>query len=445
MEGVMTGKDMIAMSQEDLRRLAVIHKVMDKRVTQIEAAGVLDLSDRQVRRIMTRVQEDGDKGIIHQSRGQPSHNATDLKIKKRVINLCKKTYEGFGPTLASEKLFERDKIEISRETLRQWLKNEKLSYRDRKKRPHRQWRERKHHYGQMVQMDGSHHDWFEGRGSGSWCVLMGYIDDATGIPFAKFCSYEGSLTAMGSFKGYIKKHGIPLSVYLDKHTTYKSTKKRTIEDELNNVDPLSQFGRALGDLGVELIHANSPEAKGRIERLFETFQDRVIKEMRLRKISSIEEANKFLEYYLPVFAKRFGMPPAKEGDLHRPLPKGIDLDRILCVKTERALNNDFTVAHDKKLYQILDNVRAQKVMVEERVDGSMIICHKDAILKFKEITKRPKKIKPPKTYEFRVHKVYMPPADHPWRRFKINPQYQQYQQREKVAPKEKGLLLTTQT
>ena len=435
----MTGKDMIAMSQEDLRRLAVIHKAIDKRVTQVEAASILDLSDRQVRRIITRVSEDGDKGVIHQSRGQPSHNAIDLKIKKRAINLCMGTYEGFGPTLASEKLFERDKIDISRETLRRWLKDEKLPYRDRKKRPHRQWRERKYHSGEMVQMDGSHHDWFEGRGP--WCVLMGYIDDATGIPFAKFCPYEGSLTAMDSFKGYIKKHGIPLSVYLDKHTTYKSTKKRTMEDELNNIDPLSQFGRALGELGVELIHANSPEAKGRIERLFETFQDRVIKEMRLRKISSIEEANKFLGYYLPIFAKRFGVPPVKEGDLHRPLPKGVDLNRILCVKTERTLNNDFTIAHNKKLYQILDNTPAKKLMVEERIDGSMLMRYKDSVLRFKEITNRP----PKKKYEFKIRKVYVPPPDHPWRRFKINPQYQQYQQREKVAQKEKGLLLTAQT
>jgi transposase len=436
----MTGKDMIAMSQEDLRRLGVIHKVADKRVTQVEAAAMLDLSDRQIRRIIARVEEDGDKGIIHASRGQPSHNATELKIKKRAINLCRGIYEGFGPTLASEKLFERDKIEISRETLRQWLRHEKLPYRDRKKRPHRQWRERKHHYGQMVQMDGSHHDWFEKRGP--WCVLMGYIDDATGIPFAKFCPYEGSLTAMDGFKGYIKKHGIPLSVYLDKHSTYKSTKKRTIEDDLNNIDPLSQFGRALSELGVELIHANSPEAKGRIERLFETFQDRVIKEMRLRKISSIEDANKFLEYYLPVFAKRFGVPPAKEGDLHRPMPKGIDLNRILCVKTERALNNDFTVAHDKKLYQVLDNVRAKKVVVEELIDGSMIIRHKDASLKFKEITKRVKKEPKPKAYQFKLSTAHVPPADHPWRNFKFHAHYKHYSQREKVAPKEKGLLPT---
>ena len=440
----MTGKDMIAMSQVDLRRLEVIHKAIDKSVTQVEAAEILDLSDRQIRRLVIRVSENGDKGIIHLSRGQPSHNAKDLKIKKKTIDLCRGTYEGFGPTLASEKLFERDDIEISRETLRQWLKREKLPYKDRKKRPHRQWRERKHHYGQMVQMDGSHHDWFEGRGP--WCVLMGYIDDATGIPFARFCLYEGSLTAMSSFKGYIKKHGIPLIVYLDKHSTYKSTKKLTIEDELNNIDPLSQFGRALRELGVELIHANSPQAKGRIERLFETFQDRVIKEMRLRKISSIDEANKFLEYYLPVFAKRFGVPPAKAGDLHRPIPKGIDLNRILCVKTERALRNDFTVAHEKKLYQILDNIRAKKVMVEEHMDGSMIIRYKETVLKFKEIIKKLRIEPEHDIYKFKLNTAYVPTADHPWRNsHKIHTQYAHYPQREKVAPKEKGLLLTAQT
>ena len=440
----MAGKDMVAMTQEELKRLTVIHKAIDGRLSQLEAGDILDISDRQIRRIIARIEKYGDKAIIHQSRGQPPHHAIEPIVKERTLKLCKTIYEGFGPTLASEKLFERDKIEISRETLRQWLKHEKLPYRSRKARPHRNWRERKHHCGQMVQMDGSHHDWFEGRGP--WCVLMGYIDDATGIPFAKFCPKEGSLTAMDSFKGYIKKRGIPLNVYLDKHSTYKVTKKRTVEDELNNIDPLSQFGRALGELGVELIYANSPQAKGRIERLFETFQDRVIKEMRLRKISSIEEANKFLDYYLPIFAKRFAVPAAKEGDLHRPLPKGVDLDRMLCLKAERTVNNDFTVAYDKKLYQILDNTPAKKVIVEERVDGSMIIRHKDMALKFKEITTRPLKKKKP--YVFKMRKVYMPPVSHPWKSFRVSPyssHYQHYSQREKVAPKEKGLLLTIQS
>lgn len=436
----MAGKDMITMSQEELRRVSIIHRALDKRLTQIEAADILYLSDRQIRRIIKRVKKEGDRGIIHRSRGKQSHNALPKHIRRKTITLYKSIYDDFGPTFASEKLFERNKIKISRETLRIWLKEEGIPYVTRKTRPHREWRERKHYYGQMVQMDGSHHDWFEGRGPR--CVLMGYIDDATGIPFARFCPYEGSLTAMSGFKGYIKKHGLPISVYLDKHSTYKSTKKQTIEDELNNVEALSNFERALEELGVEIIHADSPQAKGRIERLFKTFQHRLVREMRLRGIKTIEEANKFLEYYLPVYAKRFGVAPAKEGDLHRPIPKGIDLDRTLCVKTKRVLRNDFTVAHDKKLYQVLDNTRAKEVMVEERIDGSMIMRYKDTALRFKEITTRP----PKKPYEFKIRKIYIPPADHPWKRsFKINTQYSQYQQREKVAPKEKGLLLALQT
>jgi hypothetical protein len=289
----------------------------------------------------------------------------------------------------------------------------------------------------MLQIDGSEHDWFEGRGPE--CVVMGYIDDATGNPFGRFSPYEGTLPAMDSFKRYIEEYGIPASIYLDKHSTYKSTKKQSIEDQLNNQEHLSQFARAVGELGVNIIYADSPQAKGRIERLFNTFQDRVIKEMRLQGISSIAEGNRFLKRYLPVYARRFAVKPAKQGDLHRPLPKDIELDKILCKKTECALRNDFTVAYEKKLYQIENNIRAKKVILEERVDGSMLIRHKGAILKFKEITTRPEKIAQPKPYLPR--QVYKPPADHPWRRFKINPQFPQYEQKEKGSQKEKELLL----
>jgi len=437
----MAGKDTVIMSQEELKRVNIIHKAIDKRISQIEAASILSLSDRQIRRIIKRVKWEGDEGIVHRSRGKSSHNALPKHIRRRAIALYKSTYEDFGPTFASEKLFEIDKIEISRETLRNWLKEEGISYVTRKPRPHRQWRERKHYYGQMTQMDGSEHDWLEGRGEE--CILMGYIDDATGKPFGRFYKYEGTIPAMDSFKRYVEKYGLPQSVYLDKHSTYKSNKKPSIEDELNNVEALSQFERALKELEVEVIHANSPQAKGRIERLFRTFQHRLIREMRLRGICTMEEANKFLEYYLPVYAKRFGVAPAKEDNLHRPVAKGIDLNNILCIKTKRALRNDFTIAHNKKLYQILDDTRAKKVMVEERVDGSMIMRYNDATLKFKEITSRPRKEEPKKKYEFRLKKVYRPPKEHPWRRFKINPQYSHYPQREKVAPKEKGLLLTS--
>ena len=434
----MVGKDIIMATQDDLRALHVIHKAIDKVITQKDASETINLSERQIRRKVKRIREEGDKGIIHRSRGALSNRTIPDKIRSKVLTLFKDKYPDFGPTLASEKLFERDKIKVNDETLRLWLIEEAIPYKKRKKRPHRQWRERKECYGQMVQMDGSEHDWFEGRGP--YCVLMGYTDDATGKPFGRFYEYEGTIPAMDSFKRYIKKRGIPLSVYLDMHSTYKSTKKRTIEDELKNQEALSQFARSLKELGVELIYAHSAPAKGRIERLFETFQDRLIKEMRLENICTIDQANDFLDYYLPIYAKRFAVKASKTDNLHRSMPKGIDLDRIFCVKTERALRNDFTVAHNNKLYQILDNVRAKKVFIEERVDGSMVIRYKDSELKYKEITNRPKKEEPQKTYEFKLHKLYVPPANHPWR--KSCPHNSQYQQKEEVGQEEKELLLT---
>lgn len=437
----MAGKDIIRMSQEEIKRVNVIHQAIDKRLTQVEAAEILDLSDRQVRRIIRRVLEEGDKGIVHRSRGKPSHNMIPNKIRTKVINLYVEKYEGFGPTLATEKLLEIDKIRLSRETLRNWLKEKEIRYRGRKRRPHRQWRERKRYFGEMIQMDGSHHDWLEGRGPE--CVLMGYVDDATGNVFARFYLYEGTIPALDSFKRYIKKYGIPISVYLDKHTTYKSTKKLSIEDQLEGVQPLSKVARAFKELGVEVIYAHSPQAKGRIERQFRTFQDRLIKELRLKGIKTIEEANRFLRYYLPLYNKRFSLRAAEELDLHRPLPGELDLDRILCVKTERALRNDFTVAHNNKLYQIKDNVRTKKVMVEDRIDGSMLISYKDTILKFKEINTRSKRIEEtPKLPRLKLKTVYIPPADHPWRKFKVNPQLTSYEQKENGGQKEKKMMLT---
>jgi transposase len=433
----MAGRGIIMATQEELKRLHVVRKAIDKTITQVEAAGDIDLSDRQVRRIVARVRLEGDKGIIHRSRGRPSNRALSDAVKDKALKLFKDKYHDFGPTLASEKLFERDKIKVNDETLRLWLIECGIPYRKRKKRPHRQWRERKECFGQMVQMDGSHHPWFETRGDK--CVLMCYIDDATGRPFARFYTYEGTLPAMDSFKRYIKRHGIPISVYLDKHTTYKSNGKPSIEDELNDTAPLSQFERALKELSVDVIHANSPQAKGRVERIFNTFQDRLVKELRLEKISSIDEANAFLGQYLAGYARRFGKQPAKDEDLHRTCPKSVDLDRILCIRTERAIRNDFTVAHNKRLYQVLDNVRAEQVVIEEYVNGSMKIWHKDTSLRFKTISTKPKKEPVKKPYVFKARRVYTPQAyDHPW----MIASRQQYQQREKVAQKEKELLLT---
>jgi transposase len=415
-EGMMAEEDIIMARPGELRRLHVIEKVLEEVIKQVEAAEILSLSGRQIRRIVKRIRKEGSKGIIHRSRGKSSNRRISDKIRERVIELYRTQYRDFGPTLASEKLLERNGIRINAETLRKWLIGTGDWKKSRRHRGHRQWRERKQHEGEMVQMDGSHHDWFEGRGP--WSVLMGYIDDATGRVFGRFYDYEGTIPAMDSFKRYIRRDGLPLSVYLDRYKTYKSTAKPTLEDELNDREPLSDFERALRELGVEVKHANSPQAKGRIERLFRTLQDRLVKEMRLRAISTLEEANAFLEKYLPIYNRRFSMSPGERENLHRPLGRGLDLDAILCIKTERTLRNDFTVAHDRKLYQVEDKVNTSKVMVQDRMDGSVHITHKNRALRFREITERPileKRASP----VGRMTKSSTPSMNHPWRGFKF--------------------------
>ena len=409
----MAGEDMIMVGQRELRRLHVIQKVLERVIKQVEASEILSLSCRQIRRIVKRIKVEGDKGVIHKSRGRPSNRRIPGRIKDKVISLYQTKYKGFGPTLASEKLLERDGIRINDETLRSWLIETGDWKKTRKKKGHRQWRERKHHYGEMVQMDGSHHGWFEDRGPR--CVLMGYIDDATGDAFGRFYGYEGTIPAMDSFKRYIQKRGLPMSVYLDKYKTYKSTAKPSIQDELNDLEPLSDFERALKELGVEVLHANSPQAKGRIERLFGTLQDRLVKEMRLRRIRTLEEGNQFLEEYLPLYNRRFSVSPKGKDNLHRPLVKGLDLDTILCRRTERALRNDFTVAHNHKLYQIEETIQTSKVMVQDRIDGSIRIHYKGRALRFEEITARPVR-EGKEVVVVPRKKPFTPPPSHPWRR-----------------------------
>jgi len=410
------GEDVIMFGQRELKRLHVIRKVLEKVVKRVEAAKILSLSYRQIQRCVQRVKVEGDKGIVHKSRGRVSNRRLGDRVRERVIKLYRKRYKGFGPTLASEKLLEREGVQVSDETLRQWLLESGDWKRVRKKRGHREWRERKEHLGEMVQMDGSHHDWFEGRGPK--CVLMGYIDDATGRAYGRFYEYEGTMPAMDSFRGYMQRWGIPLSVYLDKHTTYKSPAKPTIEEELEGMEPLSEFERALGELGVEVIHAHSAQAKGRIERLFGTLQDRLVKEMRLRGIKSLAGANQFLEEYWPIYNRKFAVRARGDGDLHRSLPKGLKVENILCVKATRALRNDFTVAYNRKLYQIEDPTRAAQVKVHERVDGSIVILAKDRSLRYREILTRPEKEKkqPVRTGP---KKTTIPPRDHYWRNFKF--------------------------
>jgi len=406
-------RGIIAMSVGEATRLHVVRKVLEKQITQAEAATLVGICLRQFQRVVRRIRAEGDQGICHRARGRTPNNRIPERVKARIIELCRGRYREFGPTLASEKLLEKNRLKVSAETLRTWLLEAGLPYRKRRKRPHRQWRERKACRGAMVQLDGSHHDWFEGRGPA--CVLMGYVDDATGEVYARFYAYEGTLPAMDSFKRYIRRYGIPQSVYLDRHSTYKATvHHQTIEDQLEDRPSLSHFERSLQELGVTVIHAYSPQAKGRVERLFGTFQDRLVKEMRLEGISTQEEGNALLEAYLPKYNRQFRVAPAQDTDLHRPFRNKRQLDRILSIRTERTLRNDFTIAHNKRLYQIKNNVRVKKVIVEERTDGSMRILHNSQRLRYQEITARPER--EPRRKEFqKVWERKKPARNHLWR------------------------------
>jgi transposase len=407
-------KDMISMSRKEASKLHIIHQAIDTRITQTEAAILIGLSDRQVRRLVKRIRQEGDEGICHRSRGKVSNHQIAGRVKEKALRLFRKKYRDFNITHAAEQLAERHKIIISRETLRLWLAAADIPYKKRKVRKHRQWRERKPHFGELVQLDGSHHDWFEGRGP--VCVFMGYIDDATGTISGRFYAYEGTIPAMDSMKRYVKRYGIPRAVYLDKHTTYKSPAAPTIEEQLNDQRPMSHFEKSLDALGVEVIHANSPQAKGRVERLFRTLQDRLVKEMRLAGINSVAAANEFLKTFLPKHNRKFKKPAASKADLHLPAPHSRELDKILCIQEERTVRNDFTVIHNSRLYQIEQLTRAKKVVLETQLDGTLHITYNGQNLAFREITALPTK-KPSQTMVVRpAREPWSPPAHHPWRR-----------------------------
>jgi len=249
----MVGEDRIVMSGSELRRVHVIRQVLAKQLTQHEAGETLGLTTRHIRRLRDRLRAEGDDGLAHQGRGQPSNRRKSAAFKRQVLQLYGRHYADFGPTLAVEQLATHHGLTLSDETLRRWLRAQGIDHFRRRPRPHRTWRARRAHRGELVQLDGSHHDWLEGRGPR--CVLMAYIDDASSRVFARFYEYEGTLPALDSFQRYVKQYGIPLAVYADKHTTYRSPAEPTVEEQLAGVAPMSQFGRALRDLGVELIPA----------------------------------------------------------------------------------------------------------------------------------------------------------------------------------------------
>ena len=414
-------EDIIAMSTQEVKRLKIMPKVLDRQLTQAKAGEVLGISERQVRRLVKRIREQGAKGLVHRNRGRPSPHKMP-KERENVIGLVvEENYHDFGPTLASEKLWERHRIKVGREKLRQIMISKGIWRVRRKKREAHQWRERKHYYGEMIQMDGSHHDWLEGRGPEM--VLMGYVDDATGRAYGRFYDYEGLYPAMDSFERYIRRYGLPVSVYLDKHSTYKTMRQPDLDELLRGETAATQYERACRELGVEVIHAHSPQAKGRIERAFGTLQDRLIKEMRLASISTKEEANEFLERYLPIYNKRFGKEPLREADLHRSLPRGVRLRDIFCIQGRRTITNGYIVKWRGRMFLIENPTivqRRRKVEIREHFDGAITIKFKGRYLKHKEIKdQKPvieQEVKKEAAEPVKKKSKYIPPADHPWRR-----------------------------
>jgi transposase len=410
----MVGEDSIVMKGKELRRVHVIHQVLAKQLTQKQAGEVLGLTTRHIRRLRDRLRADGAKGLAHRGRGKPSNRRKPVAFKRQVLQRYVRHYGDFGPTLAVEHLATHQGLTLSAETLRRWLRAQGIDHFRRRPRPHRTWRARRAHRGELVQLDGSHHDWFEGRGP--QCVLMAYIDDASSQVFARFYEYEGTWSALDSFQRYVKQYGVPLAVYTDKHTTYRSPAEPTVEEQVAGAAPMSQFGQALRDLGVDLIPAHSPQAKGRVERLFHTLQDRLVKEMRMAGIATLPDANRFLPAWLGQYNRRFAVPPAHATDLHRLLPPGTDVRALLTLKTRRVLRRDRTVAYGGQLYQIQSRLRATHVLVEERVDGTLRILHQNRPLAYHSIPYRPRPVLPPRRTR-RPRPLVKPPATHPWNRF----------------------------
>lgn len=416
---------LLTMSSKEIDRFAVITSLYNKQINGTEAAQQLHLSTRQIRRLKTRFDQNNPLRIVHQSRGQPSNHRLKPIIVNKIINLLKTKYVGFGPTLATEKLFENEKIKISDESLRTLMfKNNLWKPKLRKKNnEHREWRTRKENYGTMEQYDGSYHRWFEQRADE--CCLLLSVDDATGkITKVVFDRHEGILPTFGFWKAYVEEKGKPASIYLDKFSTYKINHKSAKD----NKEMITQFQRVCQDLNITLISAHSPQAKGRVERMFKTLQDRLVKELRLQNISDIETANIFLkEKYINAFNEKFGVIPEKRADLHRPLTKmdKENIDNIFSVHSARVVMNDFTVQFENQYFQLCQQqpvmvCRKERILVEEHLNGSIKLKLRGKELHYIVLPKRPEK-------EFKLKlpalttgtPTYKPAANHPWRSHKV--------------------------
>ena len=414
-------KELLTLSMKELARYEIIKQIIKKEINATIAAAKLCLSTRQIRNLKRRVKEKGIKGLIHGNRGKPSNRKICQETIDKAVNHLNKTYRDFKPSFASEKLQECHGITLSGEKVRQLMMSEGLwKVRSRKEnKEYRRWRERKEYYGEMEQFDGSYHDWFEGRAPKD--CLLASIDDATGnVTRAEFSNNEGIFPVFGFWKGYLEKHGKPSNIYLDRYSTYKVNIKSVVDDPA----VVSQFERAMQELDIKVIHARSPQAKGRIERLFGTLQDRLVKELRLAGISDREKANQFLqETFLPKFNEKFSVVPAKKGDAHRTLSNEEQerISTILCIKTTRSVQNDFTVRFKGQWFQLSQSqpllvTRKEKIIVEERMTGQIFLSLRGKYLSFKLLSVRPEKVRIPVIAIAHTMPAWIPPANHPWRK-----------------------------
>ena len=412
-------EDIVEMTKRELERWQVIQRVMLGALTQAEAGEVLGLCERQVRRLVKKGKKKGARGLIHGSRGKPSPRKMAEELEDRITAIIRTRYPDFSPLHATEKLAERHRIGVSREKIRQVMMSHGLWKRRRVRKEAHVWRERKHHVGELVQMDGSHHAWLEERGPR--LVLMGYVDDATGRFYGRFYDHEGVYPAMASLRGYIERYGLPLAIYLDKHSTYKTTRQADMDELLRGIQAETQFERALGELGIQVIHAHSPQAKGRVERIFRTLQDRLVKEMRLVGVKSLEEANAFLKRYLDTFNRRFMKEALEPGDFHRPLPKSVNLEDVLCIKGVRTINEGYLVKWRSRTFALGKGsltLRRQKVTVLDCFDGRLSLRFNGRDLAYREVQEpRPAEPKPVLVKPRRKPPKYYPPATHPWRHY----------------------------
>ena len=405
------------MSATERLRMKVLANVANGSTSLSDAAATLGLSYRQMRRVRRRHVDDGDGGLVHKLRGRASNRKTPEAVRARVLALCRERYAGFGPTLLVEYLLKLDDepVSLSHDTVRRWLLAAGLMPTRRRRGKHRSRRERRGRLGELLQMDGSWHDWFEGRRP--WCCLMVMIDDATGTVFARFYEKETLAASFDPFGRYAARHGLPVALYVDRAGIYRSDKEPTLEQELAGERPLTQFGRAMKGVGVELILANSPQAKGRVERCNGTLQDRLVKAMRLAGVSDIAAANRLLdESFLASFTGRFAVPPAESGDAHR--APAVALDEELCEHHERTVGRDWCVQWRRTLLQIDRRHEALRlagkaVTLRQLPGGEVRVTWQGQPLSWQRLAQRPRRPSPKPTVV--NNKRWKPPASHPWK------------------------------